>query len=352
MQKLPVIPNLEHCTRCGKCVPECPTYQITKNEVFSPRGRIFLYQKQVCHPFSFESCILCGFCERTCPNKVGFLQACLEFYRFKKSKNLFLEKLLSSFASHPLNLLTSVSFDTSKNNELVERIYFQKINFQDFDFVIYLSCDVKHFYPNALTSFLNLIHKKGIEIYVEEESKCCGAHFLSLGFTSLVKKQALKNLKIFKRYQKPLVHFCATCFWMFKRVYPTFFKDTTYEKDFLELSKRSLFVINVLDEKIDDFWDKLKEKTKKRKVLFHLPCHLTEEILLVKNKLEVKNFCCGSPKLFIHPKIRNFQENFKNKWVSFFEKVYFLATLCAGCYFNFRVLLKRPPHIKHWLELL
>lgn len=347
--KIPVLPDLRFCTRCGRCVPVCPTYKISKNEIFSPRGRIFLYQNQVYHRVSFESCILCGTCDRICPNKVGFVQACLEFHKTKKPKSPLLEKILYSVASHPLSWLTGFRLESEKPDKLgVSR----EIGFKESDLTVYYSCDVQHLYPSVIDIFLSLMSKEGIKVYVERKSNCCGAHFLSLGLGSLVRTQALKNLEIFREHSKPLVHFCATCFWMFKKVYPLFFKNTPYEGDFLDLSQRSLFVLNVLNEKSPHFWNRLEKAAESKNILFHFPCHLTEDILLVKNRIEVINFCCGSPKLFLNSKIRKYQEVFKKSWFYFLEKKNYLVTLCAGCYFNFKTLLKKPPHIKHWLEVL
>lgn len=347
--KIPVLSDLRFCTRCGRCVPLCPTYQILKNEVFSPRGRIFLYQNQVYHSVSFESCILCGTCDRICPNKVGFVQACLEFHKTKEPKSYVLEGILYSVTSHPLSWLTGFKLKGKRANQ---REFSQEVSFEESDLTVYYSCDVRYFYPSVIDVFLRLVGKEGIRVYIVEESNCCGAHFLSLGLGSLVKRQALKNLEIFKRGSKPLVHFCATCFWMFKRVYPAFFKNTPYERDFLDLSQRSLSILYVLNEKTPHFWDRLKEVTKNKNILFHLPCHLTEDILLVKNRIEAINFCCGSPKLFLNSKTRKYREVFKKNWFSFLERKNYLVTLCAGCYFNFKTLLKKPPHIKHWLEVL
>lgn len=347
--RIPVLSDLKFCTRCGRCVPLCPTYQILKNEVFSPRGRIFLYQNQVHHSASFESCILCGTCYRTCPNKVGFVQACLEFHKTKEPKNPLLENIFYSLTSHPLSWLTGFKLKSKRKNK---RGLLQEASFEESDLTVYYSCDVQYFYPSVIDVFLRLVNKEGIKVYIERKSNCCGAHFLSLGLGSLVKKQALGNLEIFKRGSKPLVHFCATCFWMFKKVYPVFFRNTIYEKDFTNLSQRSWFVLHILNEKSPHFWNKLEEVAKSKNILFHLPCHLTEDILLVKNRSEAINFCCGSPKLFLNSRNRKYQEVFKKNWFSFLEKKNYLVTLCAGCYFNFKTLLKKPPHIKHWLEVL
>jgi glycolate oxidase iron-sulfur subunit len=68
------------CVRCGLCLPHCPTYQQSKEEPESPRGRIALlaasahaevsWQPSVQH--HIDQCLACGHCERVCPAKVRY----------------------------------------------------------------------------------------------------------------------------------------------------------------------------------------------------------------------------------------------------------------------------------------
>src|SRR5699024_4280277 len=72
-----------NCTRCGFCLPSCPTYtQTGGNEVHSPRGRIALMKgviDGIIEPDeevkrSIDLCLGCRACEPACPSGVNFGQ--------------------------------------------------------------------------------------------------------------------------------------------------------------------------------------------------------------------------------------------------------------------------------------
>ncbi|HEY3614397.1 MAG TPA: 4Fe-4S dicluster domain-containing protein, partial [Gaiellales bacterium] len=70
---------LRTCISCGFCLSACPTYQDTRNESSSPRGRINLMraleagtlaEDDVREEFSF--CLGCRACEPVCPAGVRY----------------------------------------------------------------------------------------------------------------------------------------------------------------------------------------------------------------------------------------------------------------------------------------
>lgn len=71
--------KLDRCISCGYCLPHCPTYQITKKEENSPRGRITLMRAVQNETLPAESllsetkfCLGCRACEPVCPAGVEY----------------------------------------------------------------------------------------------------------------------------------------------------------------------------------------------------------------------------------------------------------------------------------------
>src|SRR6187401_1339127 len=73
---------LQQCMHCGMCLPTCPTYDQTKHERNSPRGRIALMRAvadgalEVSHEFAEEMsyCLGCLACQTACPAGVNYAE--------------------------------------------------------------------------------------------------------------------------------------------------------------------------------------------------------------------------------------------------------------------------------------
>jgi glycolate oxidase iron-sulfur subunit len=80
---------LQQCIHCGLCLPTCPTYDATKHETSSPRGRIALMRAVADARLAPNSpqfademyfCLGCLACETACPASVNYAEM-LEFAR-------------------------------------------------------------------------------------------------------------------------------------------------------------------------------------------------------------------------------------------------------------------------------
>ncbi|HUJ71678.1 MAG TPA: 4Fe-4S dicluster domain-containing protein, partial [Verrucomicrobiae bacterium] len=86
---------LQQCIHCGMCLPTCPTYDATKHETSSPRGRIALMRAVADGRLAADSaqfaeemyfCLGCLACESACPAGVNYAEM-IEFGRAEVESN-------------------------------------------------------------------------------------------------------------------------------------------------------------------------------------------------------------------------------------------------------------------------
>lgn len=76
----PVLQDADLCVKCGLCLPHCPTYQDSRHEADSPRGRIALAQGLITGLLQdgpglrrhLDGCLSCRRCESVCPARVPY----------------------------------------------------------------------------------------------------------------------------------------------------------------------------------------------------------------------------------------------------------------------------------------
>lgn len=73
--------DADMCVACGLCVPLCPTWQATRNEAHSPRGRIMMMAQIAAGDKAkadtascLDACLGCGICEQACPSHVPYMR--------------------------------------------------------------------------------------------------------------------------------------------------------------------------------------------------------------------------------------------------------------------------------------
>ncbi len=202
---------------CGLCTPSCPTYQISKDENLSPRGRISLIQALAQNKIDYsdkikphlESCLQCMSCQNICPSQVEYAEIIaygqeVIFSHTQKSqfslsamnqtiltnhkaKSLFITLTNFLIRTHLLKLLKfftknsqfkSISFLPEKINRNIN------INRKNSpQVIIFAGCANTIFDSEILKHSYELLKSLSIENLSIDDQNCCGAIYRKEGNT-------------------------------------------------------------------------------------------------------------------------------------------------------------------------
>ncbi len=245
---LSVLPNddiLSQCIHCGMCLAVCPTYELTKLERSSPRGRIRLIKSvaEGTMPLSnifvdeMNFCLDCQACETACPAGVkygvmvesaraeidnssfgSFLTKFIKKFILKYivgiPKNLktasrllyfyqqsFLPKLFKKTLPGKLAELDSLSPRISKRfcDSFIEEIT-EPIGEKKMEVAFLYGCVMNVMFSDVNKDTVELLSKNGCRVFTPKEQVCCGSLHAHNGDPETAKKLAKKNLKAFGKY--------------------------------------------------------------------------------------------------------------------------------------------------------
>jgi len=240
--------ELMNCTRCGFCLPSCPTYIETGDEVHSPRGRIAIMKGLVdglIEPTeevknSIDMCLGCRACEPVCPSGVQFGHL-LEQARdaiYQTNKQSLPEKVARKAAfqglfPHHNRMVNSVGLlgfyqrsglqkvaratglmklfpenlrtmervlpDVPKRKEMKDRpSHFEPLANKKKKVAFFSGCLMDTMFMSTNDATTKLLQYAGCEIVVPETQGCCGALQGHSGELSQAKEMAKKNIKAFE----------------------------------------------------------------------------------------------------------------------------------------------------------
>ena len=235
---------LQQCIHCGMCLPTCPTYDATKNEVSSPRGRIALMRavadgKLAANSAQFADemyfCLGCLACETACPAGVNYAEM-IEFARAEVESNgeksSAKRNLVRAFALHWLfakpGRLRSVAKllridQTIGLSGAITRLLpggFQELHAIQpricdrfsFDLIreiespttprryrvaLLTGCVQDVAYSNVNRDTVDVLLANGCEVVTPRAQVCCGSLMGHNGELELAKKLARQNLDVF-----------------------------------------------------------------------------------------------------------------------------------------------------------
>lgn len=241
--------ELMNCTRCGFCLPSCPTYlETNQDEVHSPRGRIAL-MKGVVDGYiepdesvkrSIDMCLGCRACEPVCPSGVKFGRL-LEQAReaiYQNNKQSFLTKFIRNvffkriFPKHErmiditsllgvyqrfgfqrithtlgimnlfpetMQMMEKVLPEVPNRKQLKNRQrYFPPIEKTKKKVAFFSGCLMDTIFMETNDATIQLLQYAGCEIVIPDLQGCCGALQGHGGEREQAKKMAKRNIKAFE----------------------------------------------------------------------------------------------------------------------------------------------------------
>ncbi len=361
---------LRSCVHCGFCSATCPTYQISGNELDSPRGRIYLIKSALeNNEISqgtvqyLDQCLTCRACETTCPSGVDYGQLIDIGRELTEPHRPWWQKFYREAIR--LFLTTPTLFNIAGTIFKHSRITTPKIKIKtSHTKVILLSgCVQPSLAPNINHVTKNVLAKLGIEILETTQNECCGAlsHHLSAQQAAL--KQIKHNIDswyaLLESGYDNIISTASGCGVMVKD-YPTLFEQTNpyYQKAVIVSEKTRDIAEYLLTKNISTL------HVKTNTISYHAPCSLqhgqklpgvTEQLLsqlgYQLSPITDAHLCCGSAGTYsiFQPKIsKQLREN-KIKYLSVNEPD-FIVTANIGCLMHLSKGTKIP--VKHWIELL
>ena len=361
---------IKSCVHCGFCLATCPTYQITGNELDSPRGRIYLI-KSALEGNEFDSasiqhldkCLTCRACESTCPSGVEYGELADIGREFVEVKRVWWQKIFR--ASVRLTLTSPKLFNVFgrifrhsgvksapiKPNKIESRV------------LLLAGCVQPSLAPNINHVTKNVLAKLDVETIETKQSECCGAleQHLSAQEIALVRiKNNINNWhKLLEDGLDAIISNASGCGVMVKD-YPTLFEhDDPYFAKAIIVSKNTKDIAEYLSEK-----DLSTLKPKNTDISYHAPCTLqhgqklpglVEGVLekLGYNVAPITNshLCCGSAGTYsiFQPTMSTKLRDNKIQHLSE-SKPNVIVTANIGCLMHLSQGTKTP--VKHWIELL
>ncbi|NIP37659.1 MAG: 4Fe-4S dicluster domain-containing protein [Candidatus Dadabacteria bacterium] len=241
---------INDCVHCGFCLPTCPTYVETKNELDSPRGRIHLIKNAVEGKIPLDGslvkhldlCLGCLACETACPSGVKY-SSLIETSRSQIERRYdrpgsenFIRSLIFSIFPYPLRLklllpfllaqkYLGINFLLNKTGliNILPRVlrnfiklapdvdasaafsglpsFAQAAALARYKVILLRGCVQSVFFPKVNKASVNVLSKLGCNVEIPKKQGCCGALSLHSGRMDEARKFARRLIDEFSKYE-------------------------------------------------------------------------------------------------------------------------------------------------------
>lgn len=359
LELLPSDDVLSQCIHCGMCLAVCPTYDLTKLERSSPRGRIKMIKSvsqgelMISDLFAEEMnfCLDCQACETACPAGVKYGKLVesarvLVDRKYKSSsfkirlKRFLLRKILGDKNNLELFVRILRFYQTSFLKNFFESSGLLKIFSRNLSEISKLSPKISDFFsderipeiskPESKTKYKTAFHfgcimnvafadinidtvdvlkEFGCEVFTPHNQVCCGSLHAHNGDIEFARVLARKNIDSFERSKyEYLISNSAGC-GAFMKEYDYLLKDDPeYSESARNFSEKVKDVTEFLHDKVSQ----LKNENINICVTYHDACHLAHSQKITKEprellksinglefvEMECSDVCCGSAGIY------------------------------------------------------
>lgn len=333
---------LDRCISCGYCLPVCPTYEITKDEASSPRGRINIMRAVQKNELSiFESleqssyCLGCRACEVVCPAGVEYGHM-LEEWRDAswqgKNRPILVRGLLliasAKFLVRILGMFNLRNYRKQKNK----------------DINLMLGCFERGLFPSVSKASANIFN----QLSIDPSQGCCGALHAHNG--ELEKGRSLAR-ELGKKLPGVILTTSGGC--------AAHLSDVIGKERVREVSQF------IYENTIFDQLRPIHKNGKKVKIGLQDSCHLRNGLGIFKEPREIlkkigdyvevpgASDCCGAAGSYslVRPKD---SKQIVSKKVAAIKQIEldYLVTVNPGCQRQMKSNIKSGPKVVHIVELV
>jgi glycolate dehydrogenase iron-sulfur subunit len=361
---------IRSCVHCGFCLATCPTYQLSGNELDSPRGRIYLIKSALeDNEFSsasiqhLDQCLTCRSCETSCPSGVKFGELVDIGREIIETERPWWQKLYRNtvrlIVTSP-KLFNVVAYFFKHSS--IQTVVAEQKEFNG-HVLLLTGCVQPSLAPNINHATKNVLTKLGFAVTETAQTECCGAidQHLSAQSDALlrIKLNIDKWSAILDSGIDNIISTASGCGVMLK-YYPDFFEenDPYYQKAKLIADKTQDIAEFLLDQDLTPL------SITKTKLSYHAPCTLQHgqklpglvEELLTKLGIDIQqvtdaHLCCGSAGSYslFQPTIS--KQLRTNKLTNLTHNdPDIIVTANIGCLMHLQKGTDIP--VKHWIELL
>lgn len=234
--------EINHCNKCGFCLPACPTYRLTGNELDSPRGRIAMVEGVLNDEIaadqgleqSLSYCLGCRACETACPSGVQYHhileagKAVLDETRPRHRGLTFVPRTLLRLTTRPARLKRLARWGKRIGRlpmprhlkDLLPMLEYQAETVPPPTFggerqgsvQFFRSCVQEALYQDANEAADALLTSIGYAVSAPAGQTCCGALAWHAGQTEKARALAKRNIAAFESSgEDPIINTAGGC---------------------------------------------------------------------------------------------------------------------------------------------